>query len=127
MRDYPSKNPERGKHDACFRMSKRDRGRGRVRGEKPGDAKHTDKREQGGDEVLKLLRETGKIFERSHAASLITSLWDVKLCPIMAMRSCTPSPSPRYRNRETRNFRGGVLSMNADKWMDGWMDAPGYG
>lgn len=36
----------------------------------------------GGGEVLKVLREIGKIFERSHASGLITSLWDVKLCAL---------------------------------------------
>lgn len=82
-------------------------------------------REERGFETF--ARNRKDIRAESRGESNYEFVGRVKLCPIMAMHSCTPSSSPRYRNRETRNFRRDVLSMNADKWTDEWMDSPGYG
>lgn len=104
-------------YGACLCASKRDRGKAT----KLKEAKH---RGNGGGEVLKLLRETGKIFEYSSEATRRSNYEFVgrKAMRVIASHSCTRL---RRRDIEIGRLRISAAASSpwtrTNGWMNGWM------
>jgi len=114
-RDYPAKNPESGirRLPLCVKENP-----GKGKAAKRWKGRNTDKRGNGGGEVLKLLRETGKIFERRSNYEFVGR----KTMRVMASSSCT-----RLRRRDIEIGRLGISAAasspwtRTNGWTNGWM------